>query len=257
MQDLKIFKNNEFGEIRTALVNNEPYFMLSDVCRVLEINNSRQAKTRLSEYGVITNDVIDSMGRNQKADFINESNLYKLVFQSRKPQAEKFSDWVTGEVLPAIRKHGAYMTEQTIEKALTSPDFLIDLATKLKQEQEARKALENKVEKDKPKVLFANSVETATNSCLVGELAKIISQNGMQIGQNRLFKWLRNNGYLISRKGESFNLPTQYSMDLGLMEIKKRTINNPNGTVRTTSTTKVTGKGQIYFVNKFLKQEIA
>lgn len=256
MNELKIFSNEQFGEVRTSIVNNEPYFMLNDICRVLEIKNSRDAKTRLNTKGVVTTDT-HTNGGIQKADFINESNLYKLVFQSRKPQAEKFSEWVTSEVLPSIRKNGAYMTGETLEKALTSPDFLIDLATKLKEEQEQRKQLEERVKQDRPKVLFAESVETASNSCLVGELAKLISQNGHEIGQNRLFNWLRDKGYLIKRKGENYNLPSQYSMDLGLMEIKKRSINNPDGTVRTTSTTKITGKGQIYFINKFIGKEIA
>lgn len=255
MNNLKIFKNNEF-EIRTIIKDNEPWFVGKDIAEALGFTNSRDAiRTHVfeSDKGV---DSIDTLGGKQNMTIINESGMYALIFGSRLESAKGFKRWVTHEVLPAIRKHGAYMTEKTIEKALSSPDFLIDLATRLKQEQEARKLLEEKVEEDKPKVLFADSVETSSNSCLVGELAKIISQNGYEIGQNRLFKWLRDNGYLIKKKGESFNLPTQYSMDLGLMEIKKRSINNPDGTVRTTSTPKVTGKGQIYFVNKFLKNRV-
>lgn len=252
MNDLKIFKNSEFGEIRTIIKDNEPWFVAIDICKCLDIKNTTDALKRLDE----DERTRFNLGRQGETNVVNEYGLYNLVLASRKPEAKKFKRWVTHEILPAIRKHGAYMTGETLEKALTSPDFLIDLATRLKQEQEARKLLEEKVEEDKPKVLFADSVETSSNSCLVGELAKIISQNGYEIGQNRLFKWLRDNGYLIKKKGESFNLPTQYSMDLGLMEIKKRSINNPDGTVRTTSTPKVTGKGQIYFVNKFLKNRI-
>lgn len=252
MQELQIFKNNEFGEIRTKMISNEPYFMLSDVCRVLEIKNSRDAKSRLNEYGVGTTDIIDSLGRIQKADFINESNLYKLVFQSRKPQAEKFSDWVTSEVLPTIRKHGAYMTTEVIEKTLMDPDYLIQLATNLKEEKAKRALAEAQIEKDKPKVLFADSCEVAENSILIGEFAKRLKQNGYDIGQNKLFEWLRQHDYLC-KSGERKNLPTQYSMERGLFEVKTRIVSNPNGSVRTTSTTKVTGKGQIYFTNKFLR----
>ena len=252
MNELQIFKNNEFGEIRTKMISNEPYFMLSDVCRVLEIKNSRDAKSRLNEYGVGTTDIIDSLGRIQKADFINESNLYKLVFQSRKPQAEKFSDWVTSEVLPTIRKHGAYMSSEVIEKTLSDPDYLIRLATNLKEEKAKRALAEAQIERNKPKVLFADSCEVAENSILIGEFAKRLKQNGYDIGQNKLFEWLRQHDYLC-KSGERKNLPTQYSMERGLFEVKTRIVSNPNGSVRTTSTTKVTGKGQIYFTNKFLR----
>lgn len=247
MNELQIFNNSEFGEVRTAVKNNEPYFMLNDVCRVLEIKNSRQAKARLKGDGVITTDIIDNLGREQQADFINESNLYKLVFQSRKPQAEKFSEWVTGEVLPTIRKHGMYATEELLD----NPDLLISVAKELKFERARRKLLEAERETNKPKVLFADSVQASKKSILVGELAKLIKQNGVDIGQNRLFAWLRKEGYLISRKGESFNLPTQRSMELGVLEIKESTHINPDGSVRLTKTPKVTGKGQIYFINKF------
>ena len=251
MNDLQIFKNNEFGEIRTKMISNEPYFMLSDVCRVLEIKNSRDSKNRLNEKGVATTDILTNGGI-QKADFINESNLYKLVFQSRKPQAEKFSDWVTSEVLPSIRKHGAYMSSEVIEKTLSDPDYLIRLATNLKEEKAKRALAEAQIEKDKPKVLFADSCEVAENSILIGEFAKRLKQNGFDIGQNKLFEWLRQHDYLC-KSGERKNLPTQYAMELGLFEIKTRVLSNPNGSVRTTSTTKITGRGQIYFTNKFLR----
>lgn len=252
MQELQIFKNNQFGEVRTKVINNEPYFSLNDVCRILEINNPSQAKTRLNKYGVISNEVIDSMGRTQQANFINESNLYKLIFQSRKTEAEKFADWVTSEVLPTIRKHGAYMSSEVIEKTLSDPDYLIRLATNLKEEKAKRALAEAQIEKDKPKVLFADSCEVAENSILIGEFAKRLKQNGFDIGQNKLFEWLRQHDYLC-KNGERKNLPTQYSMERGLFEVKTRIVSNPNGSVRTTSTTKVTGKGQIYFTNKFLR----
>ena len=142
MNELKIFTNSEFGDIRTTVINNEPYLMLNDVCRVLDINNPSKAKTRLKEDGLTTSEVIDSMGRTQQATFINESNLYKLIFQSRKPEAEKFSDWITGEVIPSIRKHGAYMTPQTLEEMLLNPDAMIKTLQALKEEQIKRQQLE-------------------------------------------------------------------------------------------------------------------
>lgn len=258
MNDLQIFKNNEFGEVRTKVLNNEPYFMLSDVCRVLEINNSRMAKNRLNECGVSSTDIIDSLGRIQKADFINESNLYKLVFQSRKPQAEKFSDWVTSEVLPTIRKHGAYMSSEVIEKTLSDPDYLIRLATNLKEEKAKRALAEAQIERDKPKVLFADTVSASNQSCLVGELAKLISQEAIRrgeinkkIGQNNLFAWMRSSGYLC-KSGERKNQPLQQYVEQGLFELKKGTYVDSNGVNVLTTTTKVTGKGIIYFINKFL-----
>lgn len=258
MNDLQIFKNSEFGEIRTKVINNEPYFSLNDVCRILEINNPSQAKTRLNKDGVISNEVIDSMGRTQQANFINESNLYKLVFQSRKSEAEKFADWVTSEVLPSIRKHGAYMSSDVIEKTLSDPDYLIRLATNLKEEKAKRALAEAQIERDKPKVLFADTVSASNKSCLVGELAKLISQEAIRrgeinkkIGQNNLFAWMRSNGYLC-KSGERKNQPLQQYVEQGLFELKKGSYVDSNGSNITTTTTKVTGKGQIYFVNKFL-----
>ena len=258
MQKLQIFKNNEFGEVRTKVINNEPYFSLNDVCRILEINNPSQAKTRLNKDGVISNEVIDSMGRTQQANFINESNLYKLIFQSRKSEAERFADWVTSEVLPSIRKHGAYMSSEVIEKTLTDPDYLIQLATNLKEEKAKRALAEAQIEKDKPKVLFADTVSSSNKSCLVGELAKLISQEAIRrgeinkkIGQNNLFAWMRSSGYLC-KSGERKNQLLQQYVEQGLFELKKGSYVDSNGSNITTTTTKVTGKGQIYFVNKFL-----
>lgn len=257
MKDLKIFNNNEFGEVRTSIIDDEPYFSLNDVCRILEIKNSRQAKTRLSDKGVITNDILTN-GGTQKADFINESNLYKLVFQSRKPEAERFADWVTSEVLPAIRKHGAYMTDGVIERTLTDPDYLIMLATNLKEEKAKRALAEAQNEKNKPKVLFADTVSASSRSCLMGELAKMISQEAIRqgridekIGQNKLFAWMRNNGYLC-KSGERKNQPLQQYVEQGLFEMKKGSYVDSKGANVITTTTKVTGKGQIYFINKFL-----
>lgn len=250
MNKLEIFKNEEFGEIRTALINNDPYFNLKDVCNILEIKNVSDCKSRLKKDGVATTEVIDSLGRTQEANFIDESNLYKVIFQSRKKEAEAFTDWVTSEVLPSIRKHGAYATAETIESIISNPENGIKLLQALKAEQDKNKALEVENTELKPKALFADAVASSKNSILIGELSKIIKANGYDIGQRRLFSWMRDNGYLM-KSGEAYNQPTQKSMELGLMEIKKSTINNPDGSIRTTTTTKITGKGQVYFVNKF------
>lgn len=254
MSNLQIFDSPEFGQVRVATVNNEPCFMLADVCRVLDIKNHRDAATRLNPNGVGTTDIIDSMGRTQSATFINESNLYKLAFTSRKAEAERFTEWVTAEVLPSIRKHGAYMNAETIEKAITSPDFLIRLANNLKEEQEARRKAEAAVEAARPKVLFADAVSVSSTNILIGELAKILKQNGVDIGQNRLFEWMRNNGYLIRRRGTDYNMPTQMAMDLGIFTIKETVITHSDGHTSISKTVKVTGKGQQYFINKFLGQ---
>ena len=250
MNELKVFNNNEFGDVRVVEVDSEPWFCLLDVCRILGITNHKDVKNRLSEKGVDTIDTLTKGGK-QALLYINESNLYKTIFQSKKPEAEKFTDWVTNEVLPSIRKHGAYMTDSTLEEALTSPDFLIRLATELKNEKEARKELETKVAEDKPKVLFADAVSASSTSILIGDLAKILKQNGYDTGQKRLFEILRNEGYLI-KHGSSRNMPTQKAMEMGLFEVKETTINNPDGSIRITKTTKCSGTGQQYFINYFL-----
>lgn len=186
---------------------------------------------------------------------INESGLYSLVLSSKLPTAKKFKRWVTSEVLPSIRKHGAYMTPEKLEEALLDPDTLIRLATDLKQEREQRIAAQAKIETDKPKVLFADAVCASQSSILVGDLAKLLKQNGVDMGQNRLFAYLRDNGYLMKR-GSSRNMPTQKSMELGLFEVKESSITNPDGSIRITKTTKVTGKGQVYFVNQLKAMEL-
>lgn len=266
---IEIFKNDSFGEVRVAGTSEEPLFCLADVCRVLEIKNVSDCKARLDERGVVLTDTptFNQFGKEvvQKLTYINEKNLYKVIMRSDKPQAEPFQDWVCGEVLPSIRKHGAYMTEQTLEQALLSPDYLIRLANQLKDERQRRieaeeekqqLSLENKkqaeqIAEDAPRVLFSKAVETAKRSCLMAELAKILQQNGVNIGQNRLFQWMRDNGYLCS-KGQYYNQLSQKAMETGLFELKQTTINKPDGTVLVSTTTKVTGKGQLYFVNGFL-----
>src|SRR5690625_5103814 len=214
----KMFEGKELTIIEKG---NEPHFLLRDVCNILGIGHVATVRKRLEDDVVSNYPIKDRLGRTQQATFVNEDGLYDVILDSRKPEAKKFRKWITSEVIPSIRKHGAYMTPEKIEEVLLSPDTLIKLATNLKEEQEKRKQAERLIEEQKPKVLFADAVETSRSSVLVGELAKLIKQNGYNIGQNRLFEWLRNNGYLMKR-GQSRNLPTQKSMDLELFEVKKR-----------------------------------
>nr|WP_195630287.1 phage antirepressor KilAC domain-containing protein [Bacteroides finegoldii] len=252
MNAIQILEYEQFGQIRiTMSENNEPLFCLADVCRVLDLIPSKVAQ-RLDK-DVLSKYPLETAGGIQQTNFVDEDGLYDVILDSRKPEAKKFRKWVTSEVLPSIRKHGIYMTNETLEKALTSPDFLIRLATNLKEEKQKRIEAEQKIQKDAPKVLFADAVSTSQRSCLVAELAKILQQNGVNIGQNRLFVWMRENGYLCS-KGQYYNQPTQKAMELGLFELKQTSITKPDGVVLVTTTTKVTGKGQIYFVEKFLSK---
>ena len=244
--ELQIFENKQFGQLRAIMKDGEPWFVAADVCKALEVGNPSQALTRLDDDEKFTT-IISNEGAASGISslaFVNEPGLYTLVLGSRKREAKSFKRWVTHDVVPSIRKTGAYMTPETIEKVLLNPDTIISLATQLKE-------LQTKVEQDKPKVLFADAVAASHTSILIGDLAKLIRQNGVEVGQNRLFQWLRDNGYLCST-GERYNLPTQKSMELKLFEVKETTISNPDGSIRVTRTTKVTGKGQAYFVNKFL-----
>ena len=243
----------ENSEIRTVEKDGEPWFVGKDVAAVLGYSNTRDALAKhVDDEDKNTVVIRDGIQGNPNTIVINESGLYSLVLSSKLPNAKKFKRWVTSEVLPSIRKHGAYMTDQTLEQALTSPDFLIQLATQLKEEKEQRKRLEAKVEQDKPKVLFADSVSASKSSILVGELAKILKQNGVDTGQFRLFAWLRENGYLIKREGSDYNMPTQKSAEMGLFEVKQTIITHSDRHITTNKTPKVTGKGQVYFVNKFM-----
>ena len=249
MSNIRIFNYNSV-EVRTIQNDGEPWFVLKDVCNVLHIGNSRDVVARLDqdEKGV---GQIDTLGGKQEMTIINESGLYNVILRSDKPEAKPFRKWVTSEVLPTIRRHGMYATPDTVEKMLADPDTTIKLLETIKQERAARMALEAKTEADKPKVLFADAVSASHSSILVGDLAKLLRQNGVEIGQNRLFRFLREKGYLCSH-GERYNLPTQRSMDRGWFQVKETTINQPDGSIRITRTVKVTGKGQQYFINLFL-----
>lgn len=264
MQQVTIFNSPQFGEIRVSGTPDNPMFCLADVCRVLGLT-SKGVNQRLTDEVITNYPISDALGRTQQALFVNEDGLYDVILDSRKPEARQFRRWVTGEVLPSIRKNGAYMTPSTLEQALTSPDFLIRLATQLKQEREKRAEVEEIAKKRQAtidsqrevireqasKVLFADTVSASNKSILVSELAKLIRQNGYDTGQNRLFKWLRRNGYLCS-KGEQFNIPTQRAMENGYFEIKKTTITKPDGSVLVSSTPKVTPKGQMHIISKFM-----
>ena len=258
MNDLEIFENPAFGQVRTLQREGEPWFVGKDVAEALGYSNPRKAladhideEDRRQGDGVT---IRDSIGREQYPTLINESGLYSLVLSSKLPTAKAFKRWITSEVIPSIRKHGAYITPDTLEQMIADPDTTIRLLTTLKEERQERVRLEAEAKANRPKVLFADAVATAHTSILIGELAKLLKQNGVDMGQNRLFDWMRKNGYLIARRGTDYNMPTQKSMELGLMEIKETSISNPDGSIRINKTPKITGKGQQYFIGKFLKQ---
>ena len=249
MNELKVFNHSEFGTLRGVEIDGESWLVGKDVAERLGYSNPQKAiRDHVDDEDKTVNESFTVNGT--MGVLINESGLYSLVMGSKLPNAKKFKRWVTSEVLPAIRKHGGYLTAEKVEEALLNPDVLIRLATELKDEREARRALESKVAKDAPKVMFAQAVEQAENSILVGDLAKLIKQNGTDIGQKRLFERLRAEGYLGTR-GDNYNMPTQRAMEMQLFRISERTINNPDGSVRLTRTVKVTGKGQVYFINRY------
>lgn len=240
--------NFEQNEIRTVLVNDEPYFVGKDVAEVLGYSNTQKAiLTHVDEEdkGVTK---WDTLGGKQQMTIINESGLYSLILKSKLPNAKKFKRWVTSEVLPAIRKNGVYLTDQKAYDITHNPDSLADL---LLQAGEQLKQKDLVIQEMEPKALFSDAVRGSVNSCLVTELATILKQNGVNIGQNRLFEWLRDNGYLC-RDGRRKNKPTQRSMDLKIMDVREHVRTNSQGELVTTFTPLVTGKGQVYFVNKFL-----
>lgn len=256
MNQLQTFIYNE-QKIRTLHgENGETLFVGKDVAEVLGYSDLNKAiAMHVDEEDKKLNDKSSSSFGQRGATLINESGLYSLILSSKLPSAKKFKRWVTSEVLPNIRKTGAHLTPDTIEKVLTDPDTIIQIATQLKEERAKRMQAEVVIEQQKPKVLFAQAVETSETSILVGQLAKLLTQNGVNIGQNRLFVWLRENGYL-GKKGAHYNEPTQYAVERGWFEVVERTIPKPDGSVMVSRTTKVTGKGQIYFINKLLTKVV-
>lgn len=245
MDELQIFKNEEFGEVRTVTIDNEPWFVGKDVATSLGYERATKAiQDHVSEEDKDEIPIQDSIGRMQKTPIINESGLYALIFGSKLESAKRFKHWVTSEVLPSIRKTGGYQMQTPQGKELLALAVL-----------EAQKTIEeqtSQIEEMKPHAVLGQAITTANTSILVGDLAKILKQNGIEIGAKRLFQWMRENGYLIKRKGTDWNLPTQRSMEMGLFEIKESVHIDGNGCNRITRTPKVTGKGQQYFANKFL-----
>lgn len=244
MNELKIFKNNQFGNVRIVMKDQEPWFVAKDVCECLAISKHRDAISRLDddERGSLK---VDTLGGKQEMATVNEYGLYSLVLSSRKQEAKEFKRWITHDVIPQIRKTGQYVAD--IPKTL--PDALRAYANEVEEHNKA-KAL---IEEQKPKVLFADSVAASHTSILVGDLAKLLHQNGVKdMGQKRLFNWLRENSYLIKRKGSDYNSPTQKAMEMGLFQIKETVVSHADGHTSVNKTTKVTGKGQQYFINKFL-----
>lgn len=249
--ELKIFEY-ENNQVRTTIKNGEIWFVLKDVCDVLGLSNSRRVAERLeeNEKGVTLS---DTLGGTQKTTIINESGLYKVIFRSDKPNAQNFTNWVTHEVLPSIRKHGAYITSAKMEELMTDPDTWVKLIRTLQQERQEKAILQKQITQDKPKVVFADAVAVSDSDILIGELAKILKSNSIEIGQNRLLERLRQDGFLVRRDGTDYNMPTQKSMNLKLFKVKETAITHSDGHVTVSKTAKVTGKGQLYFVNYFLK----
>ena len=238
-------------DVRTVIINNEPYFVGKDIADILGYQRADNAiRNHVDEEDKLTHR-FSASGQNRNMTIINESGLYSLILSSKLPQAKEFKRWVTSEVLPTIRKNGMYATDELLD----NPDFAIATLQKLKEEREAKKLLEATIEEQKPKVIFANAVSASHTSILVGEFAKLMRQNGVNMGQNRMFVWLRENGYLINRKGSDKNMPTQKSMELGLFEIKETTINHSDGHISINKTPKITGKGQLYFADKLLSKD--
>lgn len=244
---MTVFEHLEFGEVRAVREKDALWFVAADICRALDINTEQTRRLEDDEKGLRS---IQTPGGMQSMLVVNEPGLYALVLGSRKPEARAFKRWITHEVIPSIRRHGFFGTDAAIERLLNDPDAAITMLTAYKQERAERQRLQAQAALDAPKVLFADSVAASHQSILVGDLAKLLRQNGAAMGQNRLFERLREEGYLI-RRGESRNMPTQYAVENGWLEIKERTINNPDGSVRITRTPKVTCRGQVYFINRY------
>ena len=250
MNGLQVF-SYKGNEVRTVQKGSEILWVLKDVCGILGIEKYRDAATRLDddEREPV---LVDTLGGRQEMIAVTESGLYSIILLSRKPEAKKFKRWVTHEVLPTIRKHGAYVTPAKLEELMNDPDSWIKALTALKEERAAKERLQLEATENKPKVIFADAVSVSEGAILIGKLAKILKGNGIEIGQNRLFEKLRQDGYLIKRKGTDYNAPTQRAMELGLFRVKETAITHSDGHVTISKTTKVTGKGQQYFINLFL-----
>lgn len=264
MNTLDIWEKGEFSKVRVFDIDGEAWFVGKDICEYFNDKNHNRTLSRVDDCDKQIIELKDCMGRNQKAIAVNESGMYSILFgmqpqkanngggsnaypievQKRIEKLTRFKHWVTSEVLPSIRKAGGYQMQAPQGKELLALAVLE--AQKTIEEQTAQ------IERMKPKEIFADAVATSHTAILIGDLAKLLKQNGVETGQKRLFVWMREHGYLIKRKGADWNMPTQKSMEMGLFEVKESTVNNPDGSVRINKTTKVTGKGQQYFINKFL-----
>lgn len=251
--DIQKFHNTEFGELGVIVIDGKEMFPATDCARMLGYVKPHDAIDRHCRYSVKYG-VPHPQSENKtiEMNFIPESDLYRLIISSTLPAAEKFERWVFNEVLPSIRKIGSYNPFGQFQAII--PSTIVEALRLAANLEEQRAALEAKVEAAAPKVLFADSVSASYTDILIGDLAKFLRQNGYDIGQNRLFQYLRDTGYLM-KNGASKNMPTQRSMDQCLFRVKESTVNMPDGTIRITKTTKVTGKGQIFFINHFLKEK--
>lgn len=248
MNELQVFNNAMFGNVRVLLQGDEPWFVAKDVADTLGYQNGSRDVNRHTDEEDRTKTMLFDGNQNKETILINESGLYSLVLSSKLPNAKQFKRWVTSDVLPSIRKYGSY----SVDIPKTLPDALKAYASEIEQHNKTKALLEAQ----RPKVLFADAVSTSDTDILIGDLAKLLNQNGHSIGQNRLFERLRNEGFLISRKGSSYNSPTQRAMEMGLFRIKETAITHSDGRVSLNKTPKVTGKGQLYFINRYAGVEL-
>ena len=255
MNNIQIFNNPEFGQVRTVIIDDEPWFAGKDVAAALGYSNTKDALARHVDTDDKRGSRITTPSGTQEMTIINESGLYSLILSSKLPTAKKFKRWVTSEVLPAIRKTGGYIpaASDMSDEEIMAKALLIGKRT-IEQQKERIKALEADKDRMRPKEIFADAVATSNTSILIGDLAKILKGNGINIGQKRLFAWMRDHGFLIKQKCVSYNMPTQRSMEMGLFQVKEGSYVGSDGTMKITRTTKVTGKGQQYFINIFLKR---
>ena len=258
MNQLKLVDEREVlgKEFRIYGDSENPLFLAKDVASWIDYDPTSTNKLMaMVEENEKLNGTIFLAGQNREVTLLTEDGVYEVLMQSRKPIARQFKKQVK-EILRTIRKHGVYATSERLEEMLNDPDAMITVLTTLKEEREKAKLLQTKIEEDKPKVLFADAVSASKTTILVGELAKLLKQNGVELGQNRLFEWLRENGYLIKRKGTDYNMPTQRSMEMGLFTVKETAVTHSDGHVAISKTAKVVGKGQQYFINKFLNHNL-
>lgn len=245
MNQLSVFESGQFGQIRAKLENGEPWFIAVDVCKALEIGNPTDAMRRLDtdERTLVS---IEGASNGLPLNAVNEPGLYTLILGSRKPEAKAFKRWITHEVIPSIRKTGGYIAGQ---EGMSDADLMARALLVAQRQIDER---ERAIERMKPKEIFADAVSASHTSILMGDMAKLLKQSGIEIGQKRLFEWMREHGYLIKRRGGSWNMPTQRSMEKGLFEVKETAVTHSDGHISISRTVKITGKGQVYFINKFL-----